>query len=94
MVELLDLEDNHHLCICNVYGPVLYYKKNKKNWNYLGDLREKNLHARSIVEGYFNTTISQSKRRGGARVRDPFGEQLEELQSHSDLVDVKPRKGI
>ena len=42
----------------------------------------------------FNATISAEERRGGFKVRDPFGERMEDLISRWDLTDIKPKNGI
>ena len=41
----------------------------------------------------FNVTISAAERRGGSKVRDPFGERLEDFISQWALSDVKPKNG-
>ena len=44
-----------------------------------------------FIAGDFNTTISTAERRGGTKVRDPFGERLEDLISQWGLSDIKPK---
>ena len=41
-----------------------------------------------IIAWDFNANISQKERRGGILVRDPFGEQIEELISYWNIVDT------
>ena len=35
-----------------------------------------------IIDGDFNTTKSQPEKPGGTKVRDPFGEKMEDLISY------------
>ena len=46
-----------------------------------------------IIVGDFNTTKTQSEKRGGTKVRDPFGENMEDLMVDLDLLDIPLRNG-
>ena len=41
-----------------------------------------------IIAGDFNTTKSQPEKHGGTKVRDPFGENMEDLISDMDPLDI------
>jgi len=43
--------------------------------------------------GEFNTTISLEEKKGGSLVRDLFRENMEDLISDWDLLDIKPKNG-
>ena len=51
------------------------------------ELREKDL----IIVGDFNTTRTQSEKCGGTKVREPFGEKMEDLMADLDLLDIPLR---
>ena len=44
-----------------------------------------------IIVGDFNTIGSQDEKRGGTKVRDPFGEKMEDLIVDLDLLDISLR---
>ena len=46
-----------------------------------------------FIAGDFNVTISTEERRGGTKVRNPFGERLEDLISLWGLSDIKRKNG-
>ena len=45
------------------------------------------------LAGDYNVTIFVEERRGGTKVRDPFGERLEDLISLWGISDIKPKNG-
>ena len=47
------------------------------------------MHLPCIIAGDFNVTISPEGKKGGSKVRDPFGERLEDVIASWKLVDVK-----
>ena len=47
-----------------------------------------------FIAGDFNATISAGERRGGTKMRDPFGKRMEDLISQWGLTDIKPKNGI
>ena len=47
-----------------------------------------------IIAIDFNTTISLEEKKGGSKVRDPFGERLEDLALQWGLTDIKPKNGV
>ena len=46
-----------------------------------------------IVAKDFNTIRTQSEKQGGKKVRDPFGEKMEDLMADLDLLDIPLRNG-
>ena len=48
-----------------------------------------NIVSGHIIAGYFNTTISLDKRRGGTKIIDPYKERLKELTNAWSLTDIK-----
>ena len=51
------------------------------------------MHLQCILAGDFNITISLEEKKGGSKVRDPFGERLEDIMTSRRLVDIKQKKG-
>ena len=51
------------------------------------------MHLPCIITGDFNVTISPQEKKGGSKVRDPFGERLEDVITSWKLADIKKRKG-
>ena len=88
MVELENIEEKERFKMFNVYGPMNYCKKHDF-WKSLEGMCVQGLHTNSIVVVDFNATISASERRGGSKVRHPFVELLEELQTSWNFMDVK-----
>ena len=50
-------------------------------------------HSPCIIAGDFNVTISAEECRGGSKLRDPFGERMEDLISLWGLTDINPKNG-
>ena len=50
-------------------------------------------HIPYIIAGDFNVTLSAEERRGGYKIRDPFGERLEDMISLWGLSYIKPKNG-
>ena len=46
-----------------------------------------------IITRDFNTTKSSLEKRGGSIIKDPFGENLEDLMEKLDLLDPMPKNG-
>ena len=51
------------------------------------------MHLLCIITGDFNVTIFPKEKKGGSKVRYPFGERLEDVISSWKLVDIKKMKG-
>ena len=63
-------------------------------WTSLEEQCEGKLLLPCFIAGVFKVTISVDEHRGGTKVRDPFGERLEDLASQWGLNDIKPKNGI
>ena len=50
------------------------------------------MHLACIIVGEFNITISPEEKEKGPKVRDPFGERLEDIMNVWRLVDIKPKR--
>ena len=55
-------------------------------WNNIYVLKEDLKGKDLIIIGDFNGTITQSEKRGGSRVTDPYGENMEDLIYELDLL--------
>ena len=75
-----------------MYGPTMNSQKDSV-WTSLEEQCEDKKPLPCFIAGDFNTTISAAERRGGTKVRDPFGERLEDLISQWGLSDIKPKNG-
>ena len=62
-------------------------------WNSLEDQCERKKQTPCFIAGDFNVTISADERRVGSKIRDPFGERLEDLTLLWGLTDIKPKNG-
>ena len=67
MMELEYVHTLERIRVCNVYGSVLYGRKNEL-WIYLNRLHGNGFSQNRIVVGDFNTTILHKERRGGILV--------------------------
>ena len=76
-----------------MYGPTLNAQK-ERFWNSLEEQCVDKLLLPYFIAGDFNVTISADEHRGGTKVRDPFGERLEDLISQWNLADIKPKNGV
>ena len=63
-------------------------------WNSLEEQSEGKNQTLCFIASDFNVTISADERRGGVKVRDPFGERLEDLALQWGLTDIKPKNGV
>ena len=92
LTEIQENDDAKSFYIRDVYGPT-HYRDKVIFWEYLSkvleDLRGKNL----LIAGDFNTTKSQLEKCGGTKIRDPFGEKMEDLISDLDLMDTPLKNG-
>ena len=50
-------------------------------------------HIPYFISGDFYVTISVDERRGGLKVRDSFGERLEDLATLWGLTNIKTKNG-
>ena len=78
--------------IGNIYGPTVRAQKDNF-WNSLEDQCEGKSLLPCFIAGDLNVTIYAKECRGGTKVRDPFGERLEDLISLWGLSDIKPKNG-
>ena len=87
LTEIQEKEDLIPLYIYNVYGPT-HYRDKTTFWEDLNKLKDV-LHGKDlIIAGDFNITKSQFEKRGGKKVRDPFGENMQDLMEDLDLQDI------
>ena len=91
-LKLENRETKKKLWIGNVYGPTMNSQKDNF-WKLLEEKCDDKKMDPCFIAGDFNITISAAERRGGTKVRDPFGERLEDLISQWALSDVKPKNG-
>ena len=91
-VEVEDKENKETLWVGNIYGPIIQAQK-ESFWNSLEDQCIGKKQFPYIITGDFNVTISPEECRGGTKIRDPFGERLEDLISFWGLTDIKPKNG-
>ena len=75
-----------------MYGPT-HYKDKQSLWNSLATLKEDLKGKYLIIVGDFNATKVQSEKKGGSRIRDPYGENKEDLISELDLLDPPLKNG-
>ena len=92
LIKLENKENKEKLWIGNVYGPTMNAQKDSF-WTSLEEQCEGKMLLPCFIAGDFNVTISADERRGGTKVRDPFGERLEDLISQWGLTDIKPKNG-
>ena len=85
LTEILEKDDANSLYICNVYGPT-HYRDKLTFWEALSKDLEDLGGKKLIIVRDFNTTISQLEKRGGTKVKDPFGERMEDLISYFGYV--------
>ena len=74
LAEIQKEENQTPLYICNVYRPK-HYRDKTTFWEDLNNLKEETQGKDLIIAGDFNTTRSQGEKRGGTKVRDPFGKK-------------------
>ena len=80
-VKLKNKENKEAFWVKNIYGPMTQAHK-EIFWNSLEEQCEGKKQTLCFVAGNFNVTIFADERRGGVKVRDPFGERLEDLATH------------
>ena len=93
LIKLENKESKKKNWIGNVYGPTMNAQKDRF-WDSLEEQCEDKKLLPCFIVGDFNVTISFDERRGGTKIRDPFGERLEDLISQWILTDIKPKNGI
>ena len=75
LLEIQEAENRSPLYIFNVYGPT-HYRDKITFWEDLNNLKEE-LHGKYlIIVVDFNTTKTQSEKRGGTKVRDPNKQKI------------------
>ena len=90
LIKLENKESKEQFWIGNVYGPTMNSQK-ENFWTSLEEqCEDKKLLPCYIVED-FNATISADERRGGTKVRDPFGEgwRISSLNGASLILNPK-----
>ena len=80
LIKLENKESKEIFWIGNVYGPTMNAQKDSF-WTPLEEQCEGKKLLPYFISGDFNVTISADEHRGGTKVRDPFGERLEDLIS-------------
>ena len=93
LIKLEDKDSKNFFWVGNVYGPTLNAQK-ERFWKSLEEQCAGKLLLPCYIAGDFNVTISADERRGGTKVRDPFGERLEDLISQWNLIDIKTKNGV
>ena len=91
-LDLEDKENKEGLWVGNIYGPINQAQK-ETFWNSLEDQMIGKKQSPCIIAGDFNVTISVEERRGGSKIRDPFGERMEDLISLWGLENINPNNG-
>jgi hypothetical protein len=81
------------LHITNVYMPNNYWEK-LECWDSVLGFMEYGFNHNCIIDGDFNTAMHLRKKRGGSIVKGPSRENMEDLISTLDLIDVPSNKGI
>ena len=92
LIEFQEKDDSNVNYVCNVYGPT-HYRDKQSFWNSLIALKEDLKGKDLIIVVDFNVTKTQIEKRGSSRVRDPYGENMEDLIFELDLLDP-PLKNI
>ena len=86
------LETQETLWIGNVYGPIIHGCK-EELWTQLEQQIHGTMQFPCIIAGDFNDTIYLEEKKRISKVKDPFGEILEDIMSVWRLVDIKPKCG-
>ena len=92
LIKSENKESKDQFWVGNVYGPTLNVQKDSF-WSSLEEQCEDKKLLPCFIAGDFNTTISAAERRGGSKVRDPYGERLEDLISQWNLTYIIPKNG-
>ena len=82
----------HTVSLFNLYVPVLHSEK-KDCWNMLESFLNLQQPENIIVAGDLNITLAANEKKGGAPVRDPAREWVEDIILGCDVIDIKPVKG-
>ena len=91
-IKLEKKENKEMFWIGNIYGLTI--QEHKENfWNSLEEQSEGKKLLSFFITGDFNVTISADERKGGTKVRDPFGERLEDLIMLWCLTNINPKNG-
>ena len=80
----MKLENKEAFWVGNIYGPMIQAQEEnfKNSFEEQCEGKKKTL---CFIAGDFNVTISAYEHRGGVKVRDPFGERLEDMALHWGL---------
>jgi hypothetical protein len=92
MVKLFHISLGMSYHILNVYIPNNYWEK-AEHWESLLKIGEVRFTHNCIITGDFNTNMHQREKIGGSIVRDSSKENMEDLLSSLDLIDVPPSEG-
>ena len=92
-VKLENKENKEAFWVGNIYGPTAQAQK-ETFWNSLEEQRYGKKKTLWFIACDFNVIVSADERKGGVKVRDPFGERLEDLASQWGLTDIKPKNGV
>jgi hypothetical protein len=63
------------------------------HWNTLMGFPNQIIRSGYILDGDFNTTLSQKEKKWGILVHDSSREYMEDLMASLDLIDIKTTKG-
>ena len=91
-MKLENKENKETFWVRNIYGPTVQARK-ENFWTSLEDQCKGKQHIPCFIASDFNVTISAVEHRGGVKVRDHFGERLEDLTTLGGLTDIKPKNG-
>ena len=91
-MELVDKENKEFLWVGNIYGPIIQAQK-ETFWNSLEYQMIGKKQSPHIIASDFNVTISSKECMGGSKIKDPFGERMEDLISLWGLSEIKPKNG-
>ena len=87
LTKIQKMGDPTSIYIYNAYGPT-HYRDKVIFWEDLSKLKEHLRGKHLIIVGDFNTTKSQLEKHGGIKVRNPFGEKMEDMISDLALLDT------
>ena len=87
LTEFQEKDDSNDYYVCNVYSPT-HHNDKQAFWSSLTSLKEGLKGKDLIIVRDFNDTKAQSKKREGSRVRDPYGENTEDLISMESILGI------
>jgi hypothetical protein len=90
--HLLHKASRTHVCLFNIYVPVLFSKK-ILCWEILWEATNGMQLENIIIAGDLNVVLNPSEKRGDYVIIDPIREWVDEIILDWDLTDIRPSKG-